>query len=61
MRNHFTSEVFVDPCWRAPAQRPNRAEMSRVAFVGLVAGWRSGFLNGMLFILIFVRLFGWGD
>jgi hypothetical protein len=60
MRNHFTSEVFVDPCWRAPAQRPNRAEMSRVAFVGLVAGW-SGFSTGMLFTLIFARLFGWGD
>jgi hypothetical protein len=59
MRNHFISGVFVDPCWRAPAQRPNRAEMSRVAFAGLVAG-RSGRLSGMLFILIFVHLFGWG-
>jgi hypothetical protein len=59
MRNHFTSGVFVDPCRRAPARRADRAEMSRVAFVGLVAGW-SGFSSGMLFILIFVRLFGWG-
>jgi hypothetical protein len=60
MRNHFISEFFVDPRWRAPAQRPNRAAMSRVAFVGLVAGW-IGFLSGMLFILIFIRLLGWGD
>ena len=60
MRNHLTSEVFVDPCWRALARRSNRAEMSCVAFVGFVAG-RRGFLSGTLFILIFVRLFGWGD
>lgn len=59
MRTHFASQFFVDPCWRAPAQRPNRAEMSRVAFVGLLAGW-SGFLIGMLFVLVFVRLFGGG-
>ena len=60
MRNHFTSEVFVDPCWRAPARRSNRAEMSRMAFIGFVAGC-TGFLSGMLFILIFIRLFGWGN
>jgi len=59
MRTRLASEFFVDPCWRTPALRPNRAEMSRSAFVGLVAGW-SGFLSGMLFILVFVRLFGWG-
>ena len=59
MRTHFASQIFVEPCWRTPALRPNRAEMSRAAFVGLVAGW-SGFLSGMLFILVFVRLFGRG-
>ncbi len=59
MRTRLASEFFVDPCWRTPALRPNRAEMSRSAFVGLVAGW-SGFLSGMLFILVFVRLFGRG-
>jgi hypothetical protein len=60
MRTRLASEFFVDPCWRTPALRPNRAEMSRAAFIGLVAGW-SGCLSGMLFILVFVRLFGWGD
>jgi hypothetical protein len=59
MRTHLESQFFVDPCWRTPALRPNRAEMFPAAFVGLVAGW-SGFLSGMLFILIFVRLFGRG-
>ena len=59
MRTHFASRFFVDPSWRAPALRPNRAEMSRAAYVGLVAGW-SGFSSGMLFILVFVRLFGRG-
>jgi hypothetical protein len=57
MRTHLACRFFVDSCWRAPAQRPNHAEMSRVVFVGLVAGW-SGFLIGMLFVLVFVRLFG---
>ena len=60
MRTRLASEFFVDPCWRTPALRPNRAEMSRAAFIGLVAGW-SGCLSGILFILVFVRLFGWGD
>jgi hypothetical protein len=55
MRTRLASEFFVDPCWRTPALRPNRAEMSRAAFVGLVAGW-SCFLSGMLFILLFIRL-----
>jgi hypothetical protein len=59
MRTRLASEFFVDPCWRTPALRPNRAEMSGAVFVGLVAGW-SGFLTGMLFILVSVRLFSWG-
>lgn len=59
MRTRLASEFFVDPYWRTAALRPNRAEMSRAAFVGLVAGW-SGFLSGMLFILVFVRPFWLG-
>jgi hypothetical protein len=58
MRAHFTFQSFVDPCWRKPALRPNRAEMSPAAFVGLVAGW-SGCVSGMLFISLLVRLLGW--
>ena len=38
MRTRLASEFFVDPYWRTAALRPNRAEMSRAAFVGLVAG-----------------------
>jgi hypothetical protein len=59
MRTRFASEFFVDPCWRPPALRPNRAEMSRAAFIGLVVGW-SCFVSGLLLISILVRLFGWG-
>lgn len=58
MRTHFLSTFFVDPSWRVPALRPNRAEMSPAAFVGLVAGW-SGCVSGMLFVSVLVRMVGW--
>jgi hypothetical protein len=54
------SQFFVDPYWRVPALRPNRAEMSRAAFVGLVAGW-SGCVGGMLFILVLLRFLTGSD
>jgi hypothetical protein len=60
MRSRVAPEFFVDPGWRKPAHHPNHAEMSRAAFVGLVAGW-CGYVSVLLFISVFVRLLGWGD
>jgi hypothetical protein len=53
----LASDWFIEPCWRVPALRPNRAEMSRVAFFGLVVVW-SGALSSILSVAILIRLFG---
>jgi hypothetical protein len=53
----LASDWFIEPCWRVPALRPNRAEMSRVAFFGLVVVW-SGALSSILCVAILIRLFG---
>ena len=53
----LTSDWSIEPCWRKPALRPNRAEMSPAAFVGLVGIW-SGMLLSMLCVAILVRVFG---
>jgi hypothetical protein len=47
----------VDPDWRAPTLRPNRAEMSRSAFFALVTSWCGG-LGALLVAAIIVRLVG---
>jgi hypothetical protein len=52
MRTHF---VFVDPDWRSPAQRPNRADMSRTAFLRLVVRWSAG-VSGLLLIPLLAQL-----
>lgn len=54
MWTRVTSECFVEPAWRAATQRPNHAEMSRTAFLGLVTGW-CGTLCGLLAVAIVVR------
>jgi hypothetical protein len=53
----LVSDRFIDPHWRVPALRPNRAEMSRAAFLGLIVVW-SGAVTSMLCVAIVVRLFG---
>jgi hypothetical protein len=57
MRTLFSSNCFVDPAFRKPGLRPNNAEMSPAAFVGLVAAW-SAALIGMLLIAIVLRVVG---
>ena len=56
MQNHFRSSWFIAPAWRVPALRPNRAEMSPAAFLGLVAIW-GGAVSGMLCVAILLRVF----
>jgi hypothetical protein len=56
MRNHFRSSWFIEPAWRVPALRPNRAEMSPAAFLALVALW-GGAVSGMLCVAILLRIF----
>jgi hypothetical protein len=56
MRKLFASECFVDPAWRTPALRPNRADMSRTAFRRLIAAW-SGSVAGLLLVMILIRQF----
>jgi hypothetical protein len=56
MRKLFASDCFVDPAWRTPALRPNRADMSAAAFVRLVASW-SGAVSGLLLVMILLRQF----
>lgn len=56
MRTRFATDCFVDPAWRAPMLRPNRADMSRGMFVRLVAAW-SGASCSLLLASILVRLF----
>ena len=57
MRTYFATDCFVEPCCRAPTLRPNRADMSRGAFVALLGAW-SGVLGGLLVASMLVRLFG---
>jgi hypothetical protein len=57
MRTLFSSTCFIDPAFRKPSLRPNHAEMSPAAFIGLVAAW-SGVLIGMLLIVILLRVTG---
>ena len=52
-----TSNCFVDPAWRVPSLRPNGAEMSRSAFLALVASW-CGAVGVLLFAAIVIRLAG---
>jgi hypothetical protein len=53
----LASDWFIEPCWRKPALRPNRAEMSPAAFFGLVGIW-SGTLSAVLCVAILCRFFG---
>lgn len=57
MWTRLASDCFVDPAWRAATLRPNRAEMSRLAFLALVGGWVSA-LSGLLLVAIVVRAVG---
>jgi hypothetical protein len=57
MWTRLATDCFVDPDWRAPTLRPNRAEMSRSAFFALVTSWCGG-LGALLAAAIIVRLVG---
>jgi len=57
MWTRLASDCFVEPGWRAPMLRPNRAEMSRAAFLALSISW-CGALGGVLVAAIVVRLVG---
>ena len=53
----MTSDCFVEPDWRVPGVRPNRAEMSRAAFLQLVAAW-CGALTTLLLVAVAIRIIG---
>ena len=56
MRPRLTSYRFVDPAWRAPSLRPNGAEMSRNAFLALVASCGAVLVEFVdIFILTLLR------
>jgi hypothetical protein len=57
MWKDLASDWFIEPCWRVPALRPNRGEMSRAAFFGLIGIW-SGALSSILCVVILIRLSG---
>jgi hypothetical protein len=46
-----------DRCAPPPSRRARRAEMSRVAFLRLVAAWVGG-LAGLLAVVLSIRMFG---
>lgn len=50
----LATDCFVEPSWRAPALRPNDAEMSRTAFLALVTSW-CGALGVLLLAATIVR------
>jgi hypothetical protein len=54
MWTRLATDCFVDPDWRAPGLRPNRAEMSRTAFLALVTSWCGG-LGALLVVAIALR------
>jgi hypothetical protein len=56
MWKRVSPEWFLEPCWRVPALRPNRAEMSRAAFLCLVGTW-SGAVSSLLLVMILIRVF----
>jgi len=51
------TDCFVEPACRTPMLRPNRAEMSRNAFLALVTSWCAA-LGGLLLVAVLVRLIG---
>ena len=55
MWTRLASDCFVEPDCRAPTLRPNRAEMSRDAFLALVASW-CGALGALLVVAIALRV-----
>ena len=57
MWTRLAPDCFVEPCCRTPMLRPNRAEMSRAAFLALATSW-CGALGGVLVAAIVVRLVG---
>lgn len=54
MWTRLATDCFVDPDWRAPTLRPNRAEMSRTAFLALVTSW-CGALSALLLLAFAIR------
>jgi hypothetical protein len=55
MWTRIVTDCFVEPDWRAPRLRPNRADMSRDAFRALVTIWCVA-LGVMLLTGIVLRL-----
>jgi hypothetical protein len=57
MRKGLASDRFIEPCWRKPSLRPNRADMSPATFFGLVGTW-SAVPCSMLCVAILLHVFG---
>ena len=59
MPNHLVSQPFVAamPRPRAPSWRARDAEMSRLEFIGLVAGWSTAVVV-VLALSVFIRFIG---
>jgi hypothetical protein len=52
----LASDWFIEPYWRKPSLRPNRAEMSPAAFLGLVVIW-GGAVSAILCVATLARVF----
>ena len=59
MPNHLVSQPFVAamPRPRAPSWRARDADMTRLEFIGLVAGWSTAVV-GVLALSVFIRFIG---
>ena len=55
VRNHLVSHSLARP--RAPSWRARHADMTRMEFIGLVAGWSSA-LVAVLALSVFIRFIG---
>jgi len=53
----YAADLFDDPVARAPGLRACGAEMSRAAFIVLIAAWSSA-LGGLFAVAMLVRLCG---
>ena len=59
MHNHLVSQSFVAAMAkpRAPSWRARHADMTRMEFIGLVAGWSTA-LVVVLALSVFIRFIG---
>jgi hypothetical protein len=57
MPNRLVSQSFAAASPRAPSWRARRADMTRMEFIGLVAGWSTA-VAVVLALSVFIRFIG---